>query len=81
MKDVLIGSIAILIVLLIAVFAADKTIDCDKIPKNQRYKYAVLSDNIKKCVRMSDKEIRENRIEELQEENEELKQKLWGMDN
>ena len=78
MKDVFVGSVALIIVLLFVIFAADKTIDCDKIPQNQRYKYAVLSDNIKKCVRMSDKEIRENRIEELEEENEDLKAKLWG---
>lgn len=78
MKDVLIGSIAILTVLLIAIFAADKTIDCDKIPKNQRYKYAVLSDNMKKCVPLSKKE-----IEELEEEenieNANIGSKLWGV--
>ena len=77
MKDVFIGSVALVIVYLLVVFGVDflTTVDCDKIPKNQKYKYAVLSDNEKKCVRLSNKEIRENEMERLEEENAELKEK------
>ena len=55
------------IVVILLAFLFNPVRDCSKIPEDQRYKYAIMSDNPNKCVKMSGKELQEIRIQEIEE--------------
>lgn len=74
MKEVFIFICCFLVFWGVFVVLSDKTIECDKIPSGERYKYARLI-NTNKCVMMSKSEIYQSRIDELEEEKTDLKYK------
>lgn len=68
MKKVIIFVFCFACVLCGIFWFTDNTIDCAKIPQEQMYKYAKLSGQTNKCVMLSETEIKENLLDE-QEEN------------
>ncbi len=76
MKNALIFLLQFAALIFFIFWFTDRTIDCDKIPKGERYKYAIISIDSNKCVKMSENEIKDSLIEEQEEKIEELQEKL-----